>query len=56
MSLTHAAARGACAQVFVGRALEEKQSDRDGHDHDEVCGKVSCGRDGIVLPVSYSEL
>ena len=45
MSLTHGPPRDACAKVVVGHTLDEKQSDRDGDDHDEVCGKVSCGRD-----------
>ena len=52
VSLTRAPPRDACAQVVFGRTLDEKKSDREGNDHDEVCRKVSCGRDRKVLPVS----
>ena len=43
---------GMRAQVVVGLTLDEQSSDRDGVEYDEVCGRVSCGRDGKVLPVS----
>ena len=52
VSDTRAPPRDACAQVVFARTLDEKQSDRLLDDDDEVCRKVSCGRDGKVWPVS----
>ena len=53
VSDTRAPPRDACAQVVFARTLDEEHADRVGDDIDvEVCRKVSCGRDGIILPVS----